>query len=580
VLKKKKEGKNNMPYNFVRIFSMDSSISPIKIRKLLTVMLCVLIFATVFAVAGTVNVDASPSPVINIDFNQMNLKFDGTTYYNNTEWGSVDFTFIGQEPIMYFNLAVNGSWQVQNIPVLSDNGVGVEQTMTYYFDLGTERGTDVTSLNYDYAFTSDILGTMPGGSNPASVGDDYIALWAGSEGKMPDLAPARPLVGGEVCSSKHAHKNFPNQECDKKECAPTAVSNSLKFLNEKNTLGLTDAQTSIAEMKNAAGFVAGKGSPLDTWWKLKKTFMENKKYPISTRQITDMSKLAAEIDDGQDVEIQESWVDKNGTKTGHTSALVGIEKLKDDTYSLDIADDMNQGNPGGCGLRTRTYDPATGNFTGGGLIDTTFEYAVVECPKPVMSLPTIDIYTPIGDTHKAPMKINSTQNVSSWKAGFRFDPHILECVNFTEGPYLSDVGTTTWTPGMIDNINGIVTSHNCTLEAGKSQNGTGVLAYITFRVKNYGKTAINLTDEDSDPCECMMLDPDGNEISLAFIDGEITLKETPPPGVGGVSFPINVVPIDKFGLLAPYFGLASTIVVATVATTVCVRRVKRRKEKQ
>lgn len=45
--------------------------------------------------------------------------------------------------------------------------------------------------------------------------------------------------------------------------------------------------------------------------------------------------------------------------------------------------------------------------------------------------------------------------------------------------------------------------------------------------------------------------------------------------VGGI-----VVPADKFGLLAPYIGLASTTIVAAVATAVCVKRVKRRKEKQ
>jgi hypothetical protein len=45
--------------------------------------------------------------------------------------------------------------------------------------------------------------------------------------------------------------------------------------------------------------------------------------------------------------------------------------------------------------------------------------------------------------------------------------------------------------------------------------------------------------------------------------------------VGGVS-----VPIDKFGLLAPYIGLASAFLVATVATAIYVKRVKRRKEKQ
>ena len=45
--------------------------------------------------------------------------------------------------------------------------------------------------------------------------------------------------------------------------------------------------------------------------------------------------------------------------------------------------------------------------------------------------------------------------------------------------------------------------------------------------------------------------------------------------VGGI-----VVPVDKFGLLAPYIGLASTILVATAATTIYIKHLKRRKEKQ
>jgi hypothetical protein len=372
---------------------------------------------------------------IHIDFYQMDFNLDGTIY-QDTDWGSVDFTFTGEESIMYFNLAVNGDWQVQNIPVLSGRGVGVEQTMTYYFDLGTERGTDITSLNYDYAFTSDILGTMPGGSIAASVGDDYVALWAGSGGQMPDLAVAEPLVGGEVVdSSPHAHKNFPNQQCGERECAPAAVSNSLQFLNAKHNLGMKADGISINEMKKAVGFVAGWGSPLDTWWELKKKYMEDKKYPITTRKITDMSKLAAEIDAGQDVEIQESWIDKDGKKTGHTSALVGITELENGEYSLDIADDTVQGDPTqGCeNPRTRTYDPATGEFTGGGLIDTKFEYAVVECP-PAQPLPPQPV-----PPYTQPFIICQSADVSAWGyVTFTYDgtviggPYWVHCA-FTNG---------------------------------------------------------------------------------------------------------------------------------------------------
>jgi hypothetical protein len=49
----------------------------------------------------------------------------------------------------------------------------------------------------------------------------------------------------------------------------------------------------------------------------------------------------------------------------------------------------------------------------------------------------------------------------------------------------------------------------------------------------------------------------------------------PPPSVGLISFAV-----DKRALLAPYIGLASTILAATIVSTVYVKRVKRRKEKQ
>lgn len=48
-----------------------------------------------------------------------------------------------------------------------------------------------------------------------------------------------------------------------------------------------------------------------------------------------------------------------------------------------------------------------------------------------------------------------------------------------------------------------------------------------------------------------------------------------PAEVGGV-----IIPIDKFGLLAPYIGLASTTMVGAVATVVYAKHIKCRKEKQ
>jgi len=319
-------------------------------------------------------------PILDLQFCQMDFNFDGIMY-ENTDWGSVDVVYVGQEPIMYFNLAVNGDWQVQNIPVLSNQGVDVDQTMTYYFDLGNDVGTEVTDIFYDYDFTIDILQSMPGGSFNSPVLDDFVELWAGElGGSMPELDEAKPLVGGEANTpKKHAHKNFPNQECGKNECAPAAISNSLKFLNQKHHLGLTEAQTSIGTMKTATGWTAN-GAPAN-WWETKKKYMGDNNYPIVTRKITDISKLAAEIDAGQDVEIRETWKDKDNKTCGHVTCLTGITKLKNGDYSLDVVDDRKQGKPGGTDKpRTYIYNSTTGKFYEAGFGHTKFEWAVVECP--------------------------------------------------------------------------------------------------------------------------------------------------------------------------------------------------------
>jgi hypothetical protein len=307
-------------------------------------------------------------------FSQCDFLLDGTSYYN-TEWGSLDFTYFGRPEMMYLNVTVNGSWQVQNIPVLSREGDWVEQTLTYSFDLGTPRGTDVCDVTCGYDFTSYPLATMPPEDRTAFVDDRYIEIDSGVDGyPIPALAPADALVGGKAVAPKKAgHKNFPNQECGKQECAPAAVSNSLQFLNNKHKLGMPPNKITIEEMKKATGFVAGRGCPVNLW-ELKKKYMQKNGYPITTRKITDLSKLAAEIKDGQDVELVGGW---------HMAAVVSITALDDGKYAIEVAHDTNQGNPGGTKTETITYDPKTKRFKGspGFFNGSIFRYAVVECPK-------------------------------------------------------------------------------------------------------------------------------------------------------------------------------------------------------
>jgi hypothetical protein len=67
--------------------------------------------------------------------------------------------------------------------------------------------------------------------------------------------------------------------------------------------------------------------------------------------------------------------------------------------------------------------------------------------------------------------------------------------------------------------------------------------------------------------------PDGDR-AVPFTQ---TVKIVRVPPVGGFSI---VIPVDKSALLSPYIGLYSTILVAAVATAVCVKRAKDGKEKR
>jgi hypothetical protein len=60
-----------------------------------------------------------------------------------------------------------------------------------------------------------------------------------------------------------------------------------------------------------------------------------------------------------------------------------------------------------------------------------------------------------------------------------------------------------------------------------------------------------------------------------IVGAMLATRHTVGAPVGGI-----VVPVDKLGSLAPYIGLPTTILVGTVATAVCVKRIKRREEKQ
>jgi hypothetical protein len=332
-----------------------------------------------------------------LEFYQMDLNLAGNVV-NNSDWGAVDFSYQGNDQMMYFNLAVNGSWQVQNVRVLSKEGVGNDQMMRYYFSLGVPRGTDITSINYGYSFTSDIIGVMPSVTTSANVGTGLFLQGPGFlGGGAYDIAAAAPLVGGKVADNKkHSVDGMPNQDAHNNGCAPTAFSNSLQFLNVKNNLHLQDSQISVDKLEKVVGYDTAhpeKGVASD-WYNMKKNYAST--LGITTRKImaADIKKLVGEIDAKQDIELvyewsNEEWIDPNDHSKGkkwvrhsHMLVMTGITPLENGNYSIDTKDDGNQGNPGGQRDTTWTYDPNTGEMKDGIFRTRELMYAVVECKAP------------------------------------------------------------------------------------------------------------------------------------------------------------------------------------------------------
>jgi len=142
-------------------------------------------------------------------------------------------------------------------------------------------------------------------------------------------------------------------------------------------------------------------------------------------------------------------------------------------------------------------------------------------PKRVISPPPI-----IGETFEINITVSNVADVYTWQAGMTFNSSVLEALSFEEGSFLktwadTNNQTTLWVEGTIDNVAGTISNHGCALTGpitGASGNGT--LGTITFKVKNYGNSALNLTD-------ILLLDSTLIEIPINVTDGYFEFLAVP-----------------------------------------------------
>ena len=376
-----------------------------------------------------------------IEIYQVDYTLDDTTVVDSA-FGSVDVTYTGTPYIQYYNLAVNGEWVIQNIPLLSCEGIDIEQTETTGFDLGVSDGTDVTEVEAAYSIDVEPSDYMPSPPKTVEVVTRIVEMYQGKSGTL-GLGQAKNEAGMQVVGYSlvdwAAHNSpMPNQDCAHGECVPAAVSNSLQWLRSKYGKPPAGKNIDIATMKTATKWNGGCASG---WGDSKRKYMNDNGYEIDTTLFPDpenwdheataaeCKKALQEIKRGQDVELDGEF---------HCAVIVGMSEFGDGRFCISVSHDTRQGHnagtdgpndDGGIKKETVIYDPNAPNprAQGGWCLDgKKINGFVVECPK----IPTWDFHFWYYDCPGGWLEIYGTHNCERLYPPI-FDDYIISCEDYT-----------------------------------------------------------------------------------------------------------------------------------------------------
>jgi len=121
---------------------------------------------------------------------------------------------------------------------------------------------------------------------------------------------------------------------------------------------------------------------------------------------------------------------------------------------------------------------------------------------PILSAPFVNAAA--GSTVMIPIEISAATDLTSWQFDLAFDPLIVSATLVTEGPLMSGFGTTSFGPGIIDNLSGLISLVSASyVDLLPSPSGSGTLAFIEFQALATGVSALqfsnvflNFSDQD------------------------------------------------------------------------------------
>ncbi|MCW5939579.1 MAG: hypothetical protein KF884_01370 [Fimbriimonadaceae bacterium] len=294
--------------------------------------------------ASTIPAQSGP----NLTLSQYDANLDDG-FWPNTPMGNALVTFQGFHQPMYFNLSVNGRWEVRNMPLLSVEGPGAPQAANFSFHLGNQLGQNVTQVQAAWLITPNMQAQPPNQFQQWPVQDLMMDLRNGLQGAGPVrlMGPQAQQNNAPIAEGASKH-GFPNQEQERNACTNTAVSNSLLWLKQRHGLTFPDSAVSPGTVGGFLG-TDGNGTPVE-WTGGKEALCAElvRLYGAENRITTTVfgPQLAGYLMGfvaTTDIEVDMLFP----AGGGHTAAVVNITRSSDGGYWITIKHDLRQGHPGG-----------------------------------------------------------------------------------------------------------------------------------------------------------------------------------------------------------------------------------------
>lgn len=306
--------------------------------------------------------------VLNVTFSQVNVDFDDVAM-PFSPWGSVDITYVGGNQYLFVSLWVNGQPAIQNAPLLSTAGPGIEQTSTINFPI-SDRPGPISGFRANFGVTLQPIIGPPPSIGVAQVQQRDVIMRGGAIDFQMELTEPLPVQAPPPLTAAFARASLlPNQEVQRNGCAPGAISNSLKYLKARHRLDIPDERISVQALKEPLEW-GPRGCPYPDWIDNKAAYAAQ--WGITTRTTTDPAEALAALERGCDVEL---------CNIRHVAAISGIVRLGMGKWAIWVVHDTKQGADGGLKEELVILDKNDLSlWDGWGFDGTRLSEFIIECP--------------------------------------------------------------------------------------------------------------------------------------------------------------------------------------------------------